>query len=231
MTRYHGGKIRTGKFISDTMKKYLKDTDRKIDGYIEPFCGMCGVYRQFVIDNEMETFVANDVDEKIINFWTSLQNGWIPPDTIDHTTFLELKKNKNQINPLNTFIGHACTFGAQYFNTFTTNNNILHSKNKCIDDVKRLKNVNFTNKDYREYSHLNNFVIYCDPPYTKGHKFNKFDNKEFWNWCLKMARNNIVFVSEQYCPINHIELLSTKHLGSRFKNNGATSTEKLFLVN
>jgi site-specific DNA-adenine methylase len=49
MTAYHGGKYRHGKEIADIIKIiYDKQPPDSIVGYIEPFCGMCGVYRHIV---------------------------------------------------------------------------------------------------------------------------------------------------------------------------------------
>ena len=232
MTRYHGGKIRIGNHISKEIVKYLSSNkDIEIKGYVEPFCGMCGVYRYMKKYTNYDKYIASDIDIKITTFWKSLQDGWIPPDNIDEDLYNTLKLTKDEKTPLHTFIGHMCAFGGQYFGTYTSNYNIQHSKNKCIKDVETLKDVEFENKDYTEFEHLKNFVIYCDPPYSRNHKFKyPFDNDKFWSWCKEMSKNNIVLVSEQSCPIEHEILLETKHLGARYNKSGPTTTENLYLI-
>ena len=222
MTRYHGGKIRIGNHIAKAIIKYIKEYKDNyiIDGYCEPFCGMCGVYRYIVKYTCYNNYLAYDINSGVINFWNSLKNGWKPPENISEKDFNNLKQTRNEMTSEHMFVGHLCSFGGHYFGSFTENYNTTHSRRKCINDALLLKNVSFKVNEYNNITNLKNFIIYCDPPYKKNHKYKvKFDNDSFWKWCQDMAKDNIVIVSEQSCPIKHKLLLETKHLGARYNKN------------
>lgn len=78
MTAYHGGKYKQGKILSEIIAKIAKDNDNK--GYIEPFCGMCGVYRHIVkLLPKSLKYIASDQHDSLILMWKALQDGWKPP--------------------------------------------------------------------------------------------------------------------------------------------------------
>jgi len=66
-----------------------------------------------------------------------------------------------------------------------------------------IKNVKFENASYDEYD-LENFLIYCDPPYKNNNLtskyFDNFDHKNFWNVMRKWSKKNIVLISESNAP-------------------------------
>jgi hypothetical protein len=49
MTSYHGGKNRIGRDIAQVIYQVASEVERqtgvRFKGYVEPFCGMLGVYR------------------------------------------------------------------------------------------------------------------------------------------------------------------------------------------
>ena len=66
-----------------------------------------------------------------------------------------------------------------------------------LQQLERLEQLEITNRDYTAFSNVENAVLYLDPPYEntkKSYKF-KFDHQPFYDWCVKMARKNIVIVS------------------------------------
>jgi len=76
--RYHGGKTRIGKYISEKILKLIEISNPKIDGYMEPFCGMCGVLVHVVEKSDLKSYVASDTNASVIKMWKSLINGWKP---------------------------------------------------------------------------------------------------------------------------------------------------------
>ena len=66
-----------------------------------------------------------------------------------------------------------------------------------LQRLKRPERLEITNRDYTAFSNVENVVLYLDPPYENTenpYKF-KFDHQSFYDWCVKMARKNIVIVS------------------------------------
>ena len=64
------------------------------------------------------------------------------------------------------------------------------------------QNIKFIYSDYKSLE-IKDSLIYYDPPYqnTTQYKHNQFNHTEFYEWCVNMAKNNIVLVSEY--NINH----------------------------
>jgi site-specific DNA-adenine methylase len=217
MTSYHGGKQKIGKEIASVISPYLRNRH-----YCEPFCGMLGVYRHILEDVEpsRRVYQAGDMNASIIEMWKEVKDGWVPPSKCSEKTYERLKKS-SQPSAKKGFIGHQYSFGGQYFKGYR---GIYGNKdeyreaadNVCaIGDVIRDADVRFTHGDYTQFSHLTNYVIYCDPPYHSGsvnknyyfdedHNRLVFDSIAFWRWCLQMAdQGNIIMISEYSCPIKN----------------------------
>ena len=65
-----------------------------------------------------------------------------------------------------------------------------------LKQCDKLVGVEFTSKDYKEYSNLKNSLIYCDPPYGNTTKYdgaNTFGYQEYWDWCEK-CQKTILFL-------------------------------------
>ena len=60
----------------------------------------------------------------------------------------------------------------------------------------------FKNCSFQDVNNIKGFVIYCDPPYrgTTKYKTEEFPYDEYYDWCRKMAQNNIVLCSEYWMP-------------------------------
>lgn len=209
MTSYHGGKQRIGqdlaKVIYNTATNIENKSTFKIKGYCEPFCGMLGVYRhipELFKDHKPELkYLAGDSNESVIKMWKKAQKGWKPPTSCSKKRYDELKRTKNRSSAEKGFIGHQYSFGGQFFQGYKG----LYGGSKTSDYTSKnvskiaghLAEVKFTYGQYTEFSHLRNYIIYCDPPYnnTRCHYQSEFDNHTFWKWCEKMSHNNLIFVS------------------------------------
>jgi hypothetical protein len=220
MTAYHGGKQRIGKEIANIIYKKSMKISRlnnfKIKGYCEPFCGMLGVYqhipRMFASQDSIETkkikFKASDINESVIKMWKKVQKGWLPKNkNITKEEYLKLKYRSP--SAMKGFMGHQCSFGGKFFQHYVERR--CKNFNNAIKNIKKISNeitkIKFSNKSYEQYKNLKNYIIYCDPPYSEysdyydiNYKRIKFDSLKFWKWCLKMSKNNLVFVSEYNYP-------------------------------
>lgn len=69
-----------------------------------------------------------------------------------------------------------------------------------LQQLEQLQQLKITNYDYTAFSNIENAIFYLDPPYenTKNaYKF-EFDHQLFYDWCVEMAKKNIVIISS-YC--------------------------------
>lgn len=247
MTSYHGGKKRIGKKLSNTIHIISdileKETRFIIKGYCEPFCGMLGVFQHIpeLYSNHSPKLVykAGDTNKSVIMMWKKAQKGWKPPVK---TTEKEYNKLKNSTDSaLKGYIGHQYSFGGAFFNGFAPkygkNSNSKTASNRIVKISKELKNVNFKSGTYTQYSQLKNYIIYCDPPYesTVSRYYNKkklsFNTEKFWEWCRKMAKHNIVFISSYNAPKDFVCIFESSHklTGISPGKNKKDRVEKLYL--
>lgn len=207
--RYHGGKTRYGKHISKIICGVLKQFDGTIDGYIEPFCGMCGVFIHVVENTNLLNYVASDNNPSVISMWKDLGEGWLPDvQNFDGERF-NMIKGDGQSSAEKGFFGHAMTFGALYFQSYRPELKKLlsYSMNDVVKRRRIMKDVHFKTSGYKEIFHQKgeiNKVIYCDPPYERRSRYYdesnnqiSFDSEEFWNECVTISKCNILVISEQ----------------------------------
>lgn len=72
-----------------------------------------------------------------------------------------------------------------------------------VQDIKVNKEIEFYNKDYKDFSDIKNSIIYLDPPYkdtNKVYRNNNIDYEEFYRWCKDMSKDNIVLISGYHMP-------------------------------
>ena len=205
MTKYHGGKQRIGAEIARTIHQIANDTGFQFRGYLEPFCGMLGVYQHIPdLFGPRLKYKAGDLNESVIKMWKAAQRGWTPPKKCSKTRFYELKGN-GKSSAEKGFVGHACSFRGVYFNMFFDKSAVKNSAENVHSMALRLKQIDFHSGDFVQFSGLKGYVIYCDPPYSVGRSryLNeddqpiKFDSDAFYTWVEKMAEHNLVFVSER----------------------------------
>jgi len=226
MTTYHGGKQRIGEKLarviydeSVDIAKLKSDEDFKIKGYCEPFCGMLGVYQHIPkLFKDQLKYKAGDQNKSVVMMWQQAQKGWEPPTTCTEERFYKLKSD-GKSTAEKGFIGHLCSFRSIYFGGYAyhiTKKRMENTSTKVQKIATELKKVKFSNGSYTQFSNLKDYVIYCDPPYantTQNYRNEQgrlvgFDTYEFWDWCDKMAANNIVFVSG-YGQVSDAELIYT----------------------
>ena len=140
-------------------------------------------------------------------------------------------------------------FGGYFFDCYAPsygkNADSTKASNNVHNIATELKKVSFYNKDYKYFSNLKGFVVYCDPPYEntisrfyKDNKIQTFDTNEFWSWCLKMSKHNIVFVSGYKIPNFMLdikqdtikEVFSSEHKLTGINTNKKVRKDKLFMI-
>jgi DNA adenine methylase len=236
MTRYHGGKQRQGSMIANIIATMTLNHAKSIHGYCEPFCGMLGVYQH--IPNEFNTklkYKAGDTNLSVIKMWQATQKGWVPPiHKVSEKEFKNLGKN-GLSSARKGFIGHQYGYMGRYFKPFDNNQSYQRRKNAAqrVSDIgTKLSCVKFSHGSYEQFSRLKGFVIYCDPPYSSeshyfdesGQRIQLFNHTKFWAWCRKMAKNNIVFISEYSAPSDF-----TKVWSRNCRTTGNSKTENLYM--
>ena len=210
MVQYHGGKYRTGydiaKVIAREVNKYEKRTGIRLRAYIEPFAGMCGVFRHVPELLGDRRYIAGDISESIILMWTGLQEGWEPPKSITEKIFHKLKYDKKGPSAEKAYIGHGSSFNGQYFKGYCHKDSphcLLNMRDRLIEQAEALSDVIFVQGEYQRFGCVKNCVIYCDPPYdcnTTVYKQSdgsrQFDFDKFVEWCQELSKYNLVLVSE-----------------------------------
>ena len=209
MVSYHGGKQKIGKEIADIINSFRDESG--LTSYVEPFCGMLGVYKHV---SGFSSFFINDANKSLIKMWKKFKNN-TDTDLEYFTNKLETNRDEFNLYKLDGksnwkkgFIGHFYDFRGIYFSSYkirgieTLKKSILN----CIQISKKLKldDTKITQNSYKKID-VSNSIIYCDPPYEKQSKYyddkrevNKdFIKKEFIMWCYDMKKkNNIILVSE-----------------------------------
>jgi DNA adenine methylase len=205
MAYYHGGKKNIGRDISLIIREISEEMKLngkwRVQGYCEPFVGMAGVYCHVpsFLGNNIN-YLAGDFNKNVIDMWKAAQKGWIPPSKCSKSDWLKFKTSPP--SPSRTFIGYATDYRGHCFRGFKDSNNVSHQSQCVIECAEKMRDVMFYHSDYTGFTSLENFIIYCDPPYlgTEGYR-ETFDSEKFWRWCLKMSKNNnIVLVSEYSIP-------------------------------
>lgn len=247
MTSYHGGKQKIGKKLAEIIYYISSSSSIPFKGYCEPFVGMCGVYQYIpeYFKKSNLSYKAGDQNKSLILMWDNVINkAWKPPTKIYTKEEYELLRSDSNSSALKGFIGHAYSFGGQYFigyrRSYSNDNDsrFIKSAEKILEIGEKLKNVKFKHGSYEQFSKLKNYIIYCDPPYQKDSRYYdekgsllKFDYDKFWNWCKTMAKNNMVFVSEYKVPKDDkIKLVFSKPVINTKKGVKHKNNEKLYLI-
>jgi len=236
MTSYHGGKQRIGKALAEVIVGEIGSFE--IKGYCEPFCGMLGVYQnipELLHDPNIE-YKAGDMNESVVKMWKAAQTGWTPPTTYSEKQYNRLKVSKST-SAVKGFIGHQLSYGGIFFGGYAPLYGGSASSVKQSIKVKKiaekLGHVVFTHGSYTQFSDLKGYVIYCDPPYVGTqckYKGGRFNTEAFTEWCVMMAKDNIVFLSEYTSPDGNVsEVYSSKSKYIQLGKSEASGTEKLFM--
>ncbi len=239
-TKYQGSKARIAKHISPIINRLI--AENSIKKYIEPFVGGANMIEHIKCEHKF----GCDNNEYLIAFWEQIQQGWNPfpvdDEDADMTKKLyeEVKKNPDAYpKHIVALCGFCATYNAKWFGGYagtvktkigTFRNYYDEAVRNVLKQADKIKDVTFYCCDYSELK-PKDALIYCDPPYqnTTGYK-DKFDHQQYWDWCRKMSKNNIVLCSEYSAP-NDFECIWSKEVTTTLdKNSRSKATEKLFIL-
>lgn len=234
---YMGSKRSIAKDIVPIIQSYITEDTK---GYIEPFVGGCNIIDKIKCDNRL----GYDIHKQLIALFKKLQSNMDEiPNEISFEEYQKVKDNKEQYEDWYLgLVGFLGSFGARYFEGYARHNkydNTERIQRGSIKNFKKqyegLKNVNFECKDFREIKNIQNYVIYCDPPYKNTKKYSKtekFPYEEFYDWCREMSKDNIVLISEYNMP-EDFKCIWQKESKVNFDSNRKNSdkrVEKLFIL-
>lgn len=236
--KYVGSKNRLSKQLAPLIQEYITD---KTTMYIEPFVGGANMIDKI----KCPIKIGTDVHEKLIALLTHIQdddNVINLPDTITEDEYISVRDNKDDYPDWYVgLVGFGATFGAKYFGGFardkTGKRDVPNeSIRNIINQAPNLKGIKFGVGSYKDYDPktIAGAVIYCDPPYksTLGYR-DAFSHEEFYAWCILMAENNTVLISEYDMPEDMFEELWSKDVTmgrTSAKSVDRSRTEKLYKV-
>jgi DNA adenine methylase len=193
-------------------------------------------------------YLAGEINESVVKMWNAAKKGWKPPTKNYGRKKWYKLKDDGKTSAIKGFVGHSNTLRGIYFGSYFEHKNSKIKTNservQNIGNILKKNNVTLTNGNYAQFSNLRNYVIYCDPPYknTETHYSSGFKNRDksnfysrqFYEWCRKMSKDNIVFVSEYSAPKDFEKIWSKKSNLTGIINTSNKRenirTEKLFLL-
>lgn len=227
-----GSKNRIAKHILPIM---IEEANVKgVSTWVEPFVGGGNM-----IDKIPTTFkrIGYDLNPHTILALTAIRDFVNELPTEVSEEYYKVIKNKNPSTPIESWVRFVCSFGGKLDNGYARNK---VGQNYALCGVKNakkqspfLQGVELIQGSYENCSHIENAIIYCDPPYegTTSYKTGSFDHAKFWDWCRTMAKKNMVFVSEYNAPSDFTCVWEgdvKTNFASQRTGATHTATEKLF---
>lgn len=245
--KYMGSKSRIAKHLVPIIQREIDDNN--IHYYLEPFCGSCSIIDKICCDRKF----AYDINKYLIYLLIHVKSGGELPEMIDKGLYDELRAawyedNKEQKYPdwligagmfLASYNGRGysggyakpgyeqTTKGRRYRDYYQ------EAKDNLIDQIQKplFRDIMFGISNYKNLDHLDNYVIYCDPPYKgkKQYEYSKgFDYDEFWDKMREWSKNNIVLISELEAP-DDFECIWQQEVSRSIKaTDKSKATEKLY---
>ena len=248
--KYMGSKNRIAKNILPIiLKNRTKD-----QYYIEPFVGGANM-----IDKVDGKRIGLDLNPYLISLFKGLQENKPLNFNIDKNLYDKARNQYyNEIKGLNSennfssfelgWIGFMASANGRFFEggysgksitkSGLTRDYIKESINNILKQKENLIDIDFFNKDYRDFNYPNNSIIYCDIPYkdTKAYSFSKkFNYEEFYDWVRNMNnKGHEIFISEYSMP-NDFKIIWEQEVKSSLSANNIsggnkTSIERLFVL-
>ena len=234
--KYVGSKNRISKEIAPIIQKCIDDNNIKT--YFEPFVGGANMIDKIKCDKR----IGNDIHKELIALFKQLQTGWKPPMHISEDEYNDVRLNRDNYPDYYVgLVGFNATFGSKYFGGYArgfkadkiTPRDIPNEAiRNLMEQVPKIQDVKFICDDYLTLNetNMNNWVIYCDPPYQDTTKYvtGGFEYDTFWQWVRDTSKNNYVFVSEYNAP-KDFECIWQKNVTTSLKvHEHENRVEKLF---
>jgi len=236
--QYMGSKNRLSKELAPIIQSYINEDTK---GYLESFVGGANMIDKIIHHNK----IGLDINKYLIALLRYSQQNELPI-TISEEEHKNVRNNKDDYDDWYVgLVGFCGSFGAKWFEGFARGNDLRNRPKEAINNIKKQsKSKNFKDIKFRCMNFLDipkdkikDYVIYCDPPYknTTKYKGNGFPYEEFYKWCIEMAKDNIVLISEYTMPDDKFKCIWQKEhftsMGSGVnKNNNRKKIEKLFII-
>jgi DNA adenine methylase len=225
--QYMGSKNRFAKELVPIIESYIT-SDTK--GYLEPFVGGANMIDKIKFDKKYGCDLNEYLIELLKHIQTTIKD---IPITISEEFYNNINKNKaNYEKWLVGMVGFCGSHGAKFFNGYARGNDKRNRQNEAIRNLIKqspnLKGITFKHCSFQEIkSNISGYVIYCDPPYkgTTKYKTDEFPYDEYYNWCRKMSKNNIVLCSEYWMP-EDFECIWSKETKANFDCNRKSDDDK-----
>lgn len=237
--KYMGSKNRIAKSILEII---LKERDN-YEYFIDLFCGGC-----HIIERVPGKKIANDKNKYLIAMWKGLQEDRERPYTITKELYSRARTEYNNstniefddfmigwISWMGSYNGRFFDGGYSGHNVGKTNRDYISEKIRNTEkQIPNLLDVKFYSNDYKNFSHKEPCLIYCDIPYqgTKQYATSKgFIYEEFWQWCRDMNKEgHKIFISEYNAPEDFKCVWKKEVTNSMNQKKTYKPTEKLFTL-
>lgn len=232
--KYVGSKNRLSKELAPIIQSYVDNP--LCQGYIEPFVGGANMIDKIKCKKK----IGYDIHKYLIALLNKVRDNVNDlPGTIDKNMYNYVREHKDDNSFDDWFIGlvgFCASYNGKWFGGYANNvctkiGTIRNYTDESIRNLKKqsvkLKGTNFICKDFRSIKDIKGQVIYCDPPYRDTTKYatNDFPYDEFYEWCRKFSKNNIVLISEYWMP-DDFECIWQKTVKTSLNNNRGSNNNK-----
>lgn len=242
--KYMGSKSRIAKYIVPIIQEYIDENNIKC--YIEPFCGGANIIDKIKCNNK----IASDNNKYLIALLQRVQSEEYLLENVPKELYDKARVAFN-IQDTSEFedweignIGFLASYNGRWFDGGyakagyeKTKSGLRYrdyyqeSKNNIMNQASSLKDISFEVCDYKDYTTVEDCLIYCDPLYQGVKQFLNsisFDYDEFWGWCRFMSKKNVVIISELNAP-DDFECIWEKEVSRSIKaTDKGRAIEKLF---
>lgn len=228
--QYMGNKNRLSKELVPIIQKYIDNNN--IENYLEPFVGGANVIDKIKCKNRY----GSDNHKYLIALLNHIKSTIEDiPGFILEEEYKKVKNNKENFEDWYVGLIGFCSFGNKFWGGYARNNkedNTGERTKSYFNNIKKqaplLKDITFNQCDFRDIKPIKNFVIYCDIPYKNTTRYSTsmdFPYKEFYEWCKKMSKDNIVLVSEYNMP-DDFECIWSKETTTQIDSNRNANDDK-----
>lgn len=241
--KYMGSKARIVKDILPLM------LNNNCDNFYDVFCGSCSVIQEVPFSYNR---IANDVNGYLIAMWKFLtQTGLEFPLRISRESYSRWRTIYNQKKmPTHEFtsddamigwVGFMGSYNGRFYDGGYSGHEVKIKKGtrdyigenirNTLNQIPKLKGVQFICSDYKDLSIRPNSILYCDPPYRGVKKYSySINHDEFWQWCReKVKEGHRVYVSEYNAPNDFVCIWQGKLKTCINQTITKDATEKLFI--
>lgn len=234
--KYMGSKSRLSKYIVPIIQNEINTNGSEY--YLEPFVGGANIIDKIQCKNK----IGYDINKYLIALLKQAQiDISVFPKTITEEEYYNVKYNKeNYPDWYVGLVGFCATFSAKFFDGYArdkkTERDIPNEGiRNIIKQAPNLKNIKFEVKNYLDINEISGYTIYADPPYfdkeSVKYKYpgiEKLNEENFWNWCRKFGKNNVILISNYSAPDDFKCVFEKQHRIFSKNTENPISIERLY---